>query len=257
MSKKRLSQETSIQTELMFDDDVLSCCLYTKGITIRVPIVDMKKANDPNRILMIKFKYGISTPQEENELHENIKNLLYKVIHKNNIYMNFCDVYQEIWKKIIRSKHTWNELKGTRVSTWIVVVANSVINTLRQELIKYNSRYCLYNDLNAGKESDEENNEIGSSLALEYGALEEQVDNSFMKKIEFKENFQSFYRELNDNEKKVVDTMFQLSDAKSSKKYNDGKISILSLRRKLGMKQEDYDEIVSKMKEKYCRYFDA
>ena len=54
MSKKRLTQETSIQTELMFDDDVLSCCLYTKGITIRVPIVDMKKANDPNRILMIK-----------------------------------------------------------------------------------------------------------------------------------------------------------------------------------------------------------
>ena len=92
---------------------------------------------------------------------------------------------------------------------------------------------------------------------MEYGALEEQVDNSFMKRIEFKENFQSFYRELNDNEKKIVDTMFQLSDAKSSKKYNDGKISILSLRRKLGMKQEDYDKIVSKMKEKYCRYFDA
>jgi DNA-directed RNA polymerase specialized sigma24 family protein len=76
-------------------------------------------------------------------------------MHSNNVMMDWDDVYQEIWKKIIRCRHTWNESKGTMVSTWITIVANSVINTLRQSVNKYRSRYCLYDDICSS--SDEEN----------------------------------------------------------------------------------------------------
>ena len=55
MNKKKKS-DGMIQAELLFDDNSLSCLIISKGTSIRVPIVDSKKINDPNRILMIKFK---------------------------------------------------------------------------------------------------------------------------------------------------------------------------------------------------------
>lgn len=249
MSRKKKS-DGMIQTELLFDDNLLSCLIVSKGSTIRVPIIDAKKINDPNRILMIKFKYGISTREEETQLYENIKNLIFKAMHKNNVMMPFEDVCQEIWKKIIKSKHTWNELKGTRVSTWIVVVANSVINTLRKEVAKYNSRYCLYEDLNSEKDGDE-TDDIESSVALKNHVLDEDYDVPV-----YENSFTNFYNDLTPKEKRLVDMAFKMSDKNAAKNYNRGKISVLSLRRKLGIDQNAYDEIISGMKEKFYSHFD-
>lgn len=249
MSKKKKS-DGMIQAELLFDDNSLSCLIISKGTSIRVPIVDSKKINDPNRILMIKFKYSISTAEEETKLYENIKNLIFKAMHKNNVMMPFEDVCQEIWKKIIKSKHTWDELKGTRVSTWIVVVANSVINTLRKEITKYNSRYCLYEDLNSEK-SGEETDDIESSVALKNHLMDEDYDVPV-----YENNFTNFYKELTPKEKRLVDMAFQISDKNAAKNYNHGKISILSLRKKLGIDQDVYDKIISGMKEKFYNHFD-
>ena len=249
MSKKKKS-DGMIQTELLFEDNSVSCLIVSKGTKIRVPIIDRKKVNDPNRILMIKFKYNISTDAEETKLYENIKNLIYKAMHKNNVMMPFEDVCQEIWKKIIKSKHTWNELKGTRVSTWIVVVANSVINTLRKEVTKYNSRYCLYEDLNSEKDGDE-TDDIESSVALKNHVLDEDYDVPV-----YENNFANFYKELTAKEKRLVDVAFKMSDRNAAKNYNQGRISILSLRRKLGVDQETYDKIISGMREKFYSHFD-
>lgn len=249
MNKKKKS-DGMIQAELLFDDNSLSCLIISKGTSIRVPIIDSKKINDPNRILMIKFKYSISTAEEETKLYENIKNLIFKAMHKNNVMMPFEDVCQEIWKKIIKSKHTWDELKGTRVSTWIVVVANSVINTLRKEITKYNSRYCLYEDLNSEK-SGEETDDIESSVALKNHLMDEDYDVPV-----YENNFTNFYKELTPKEKRLVDIAFQISDKNAAKKYNHGKISILSLRKKLGIDQDVYDKIISGMKEKFYNHFD-
>jgi hypothetical protein len=43
---------------------------------------------------MIKFKYGNLSYVEEMEFHENVKKLIYKVMHSNNIKMDWDDVYQ-------------------------------------------------------------------------------------------------------------------------------------------------------------------
>jgi hypothetical protein len=45
------------------------------------------------------------------------------------------------------------------VSTWITIVANSVINTLRQNVNRHNSRYCLYEDLCASADDDAESSD--------------------------------------------------------------------------------------------------
>lgn len=249
--RKNKKTDGLIQTELLFEDNSLSCMIYARGTQIRVPIIDTKKVNDPNRILMIKFKYNIANTEEETMLYENIKKLIFKAMHKNNVMMPFEDVCQEIWKKIIKSKHTWNELKGTRVSTWIVIVANSVINTLRKEVARYNSRYCLYEDLNVDKETTEEIDDAESYLALKNNSLEENYEIPI-----YENNFKNFYDELTIKEKKLVNAAFKMSDKNAERNYNKGKISILSLRRKLGIDQETYDKIVSGMKEKFYNHFD-
>lgn len=246
MSKRN---DGMIQTELLFEDNGLSCLILARGTKIRVPIIDFKKVNDPNRILMIKFKYNISTPEEDMTLYENIKKLIFKVMHKNNVMLPFEDVCQEIWKKIIKSKHTWNELKGTRVSTWIVIVANSVINTLRKNVARYNSRYCLYEDLNA--EKDDEINDVESSVAMKNHIMDE---NYIIPAYE--NSFSNFYKDLTESEKKIVDLAFNMSDANAFRNYKRGKISTLNLRKKLGIDQKTYDKIISGMKEKFYNHFD-
>lgn len=189
---------------------------------------------------MIKFKYDKATPEEENLLHENIKNLIYNVMHKNCVHMEFEDVYHEIWKKIIKSKHTWDENNGTRVSTWIVVVANSVINTLRLSVNKYNSRYCLYDDLTATNEDDSAND------MADVVALNNDEDNSFTEDMEFKDNYKNFCNLLSENERKMLYTI-----------VNKGsKISLRSISRETGIKYADVGEMLSSIKSKFYQVFD-
>jgi DNA-directed RNA polymerase specialized sigma24 family protein len=189
---------------------------------------------------MIKFKYGQTTMEEENLLHENIKNLIYNVMHKNCVRMEFEDVYHEIWKKIIKSKHTWDENNGTRVSTWIVVVANSVINTLRLSVNKYNSRYCLYGDLATNNE-DESANDMADVVALN-----NEEDNSFTEDMEFKDNYKNFCKLLSENERKMLYVIVN----------GDGKISLRSISRETGIKYNDVGEMLNSIKAKFYQIFE-
>lgn len=133
----------------------------------RVP-VRAYGGNDINRKLMIGFKYGTLSASENNQFHEAIRKIIYRVMHTNNVMMDWDDVYQEIWKKIIRYRHTWKESRGTKVSTWVTIVANSVINTLRNTVRRYRSRYMLYNDM--VDEEEETGEEYADVLALKNGS---------------------------------------------------------------------------------------
>ena len=73
-------------------------------ITKRHPITNIK-ISDPNRELMIKFKYGNLTTQEQNQFHQNIKKLVYKVMHSNNIMSAFNNLFPDFLINIIPFHH--------------------------------------------------------------------------------------------------------------------------------------------------------
>lgn len=249
--KKAISYLGLVQSQFNFENKYKRY-IVVPGTQIRVSVLSPTKIciNDPNRELMIKFKYNQATPADEHQLHENIKNLIYKVMHSNFIRMDFEDVYQEIWKKIIKSKHTWNENKGTRVSTWIVIVANSVVNSLRQNIIRYNSRFCLYDDL---VKDDEDN---GTDMADRL-KISNDMDTKAADRYAFKDDFRLFCSELTSVEKKVLKTCFDVTDSlKSQKSIMAGKIPMRSVRRKLGMTEDELNNIISGMKQKFYRNFD-
>lgn len=225
--------------------------IFVPNISIRKSVIlsiskkGRKKSIDPNRELMIKFKYDQATIEEQNLLHENIKNLIYKVMHKNYVQMEFEDVYHEIWKKIIKSKHTWDENNGTRVSTWIVVVANSVINTLRMNITKYHSRYCLYGDLNANNE-DESANDMADVISLN-----NDEDNSFTNNVAFNDDYKIFCNSLKDNEKELLDNIIELASQR-----NDGKISLRKIGKQIGVDSNNLTEMLNQIKSKFYQVFD-
>jgi len=249
--KKVTSYLGLIQSQFNFENKYKRY-IVVPGTQIRVSVLSENKIciNDPNRELMIKFKYNTATPSDEYQLHENIKNLIYKVMHSNFVRMDFEDVYQEIWKKIIKSKHTWNENKGTRVSTWIVIVANSVVNSLRQSVIRYNSRYCLYDDL--VKEDEENGTDMADRLKIS-----NDCDTSSIDRYAFKDDFKMFCSELTSIEKTVLKTCFDVSDnVKSQKRAAAGKIPMRSVRKKLGLTEEELNNIISGMKQKFYKNFE-
>lgn len=106
-----------------------------------------KARGDRNRRLMLKFKYGTITRRELDSFHELVKNIIYKAMHRNPTMANFEDLYHDIWLKIIRFKNTWNQNKNTYVSTWITIVANSVINTTRKKIGRRRKTEWLYDDI--------------------------------------------------------------------------------------------------------------
>lgn len=154
------------------------------------------KEKDRNRELMIKYKYNRITEDELNQLHNGLSKLIYKIIHSNNIYIDTEEIYQEVWLKIAKSKHTWNETKGTFVSTWVSLVCQSVCNTLRKSLLKRRSCFCLYEDLKG--------EEIGVSsedFITNKGLIEEEtVFGVFIKK----EEWEKFISKLDEKEKEIV-----------------------------------------------------
>ena len=224
------------------------------NITKRIPIPHLCP-NDVNRQLMIKFKYNDMTEGEEKEFHEAIKKIIYKVMHKNGVMMDWEDVYQEIWKKIVKSKHTWQEWKGTMVSTWITIVANSVINTLHQSVNRYNSRFCLYDDLlsNTDGQDDSGNHSTCDSIAFELD--EDSLSDNELKKLLWKEQFEEFREKLNDAEAYVFGIIVSMSNAILDAHDKRGRIPYKELREKTGYDESTFDLIIYNIKRKYCDTF--
>lgn len=221
-----------------------------KQIKNRVPVCC--NIRDPNRALMIKFKYGTITESEFQTFHENIKKLIYKAMHSRMVVMDWDDIYQEVWQKIIRSKHTWNESKGTYVSTWVTIVTFSVLSTLRQNAIKHNSRFCLYEDLKASVEKGEDNPELNDILLYHKG------DETFLEKIGgristtmWNVDFQAFMKELTMAEKTVIKAAFELEKEFIRAYEGNGKRPLAELREKTGYDETTIATLLNNIKKKY------
>ena len=207
-----------------------------------------KFLDDPNRELMIKYKYDRITEKELDQLHLQLQNLIYDSIRKNYIKMDIKDVYQEIWKKIAKAKHSWNENNGTRVSTWIVCVCMSVINGLRMNLKKHNDRYCLYNDLSFNQEDEDVE---GENLAIKYSLINDVPLKEFLQS----ESMKRFIDSLNDTEKDIIDIVLNSTiddfNESSSLKYKKKKITKIFIKEKSGLNQKEFKDVMDKLKFKF------
>lgn len=214
---------------------------------------------DRNRSLMIKFKYSNITDREGYEFHDAIKKIIYKVMHTNNVLMDWDDVYQEIWKKIVGCRHTWKEWKGTMVSTWITIVANSVINTLRQKVNKHNSRFCLYDDLltlNNDSNSDGNQNYENCDF-LAFGMHDEGIEDAGMKKRVFREKMNEFLNSLNQVERHIYDMVLAMEDKIIDSYDYNSKFPYNELKAKTGYDNATFSIIMYNIKKKYCAAFDV
>lgn len=214
------------------------------------------KTKDPNRKLMIKFKYGNLNSKQEFEFHQSIKKMIYKVMHSNNVIMDWQDVYQQIWKKIIKSKHTWNESKGTMVSTWITIVANSVINTLRQVVNRYKTRNLLYEDIYS---SAQEEGDISSSQQ-KYDLLSYIQDQNITMNVDlqrslWKQMYDQFYNSLDEKQKIVFDEMKKMQQYFIKSYSKNTKAPYNKLKSRLGLDENSFNLIFYNLLKKYNKMF--
>lgn len=96
----------------------------------------VQKGSDFLAERMCKFKYDELGQTELNEFYNDVQLLIWKLIHTNYCPLNKMDLHQDIWQHITKVKHTWDETRGTKVSTWLFHVITSKIKTLR----KYSTR---------------------------------------------------------------------------------------------------------------------
>ena len=176
-------------------------------------------------------------------------------MHKNNVMMDWDDVYQEIWKKIIKCRHTWNESKGTMVSTWITIVANSVINTLRQNVNKYNSRYCLYDDLCSSSNEENDTDRMKYDYVQYLQNEQNLLDKSFDEQM-WKEKYYEFLYSLNDCEKVFLKVANNMQEDFLKAYDNEKRLPLNKLKLKLGYDDSTYNMIVYNIRKKYCDIFD-
>lgn len=241
---KNKGEKNQNQSSFLFNGKGMNYILYG-GVNPSLCTVDANaNGKDPNRELMIKFKYDLATEQDIQQFHENVKKLIYKAIHSNRTNMDFNDLYQEIWKKIIKSKNSWNEQKDIQVSTWIVCVANSVINGCRSKINQHNSRYCLYDDIYPESEDENERDFLSRKVISE--------ENPYHKTA-FSDDYNHFYESLNDNERKVLRALYEINSNSRIKKY--GKIPYRHIRNKLSLKQDELLAIIDGLKSKFVGSF--
>ena len=211
--------------------------------------------NDRNRALMLKFKYGNLTASEEYQFHEAMKNLIYKVMHTNCVMMDWDDVYQEIWRKICRSKHTWDEDKGTYVSTWITIVASTVISTLRTNVSKYNSRFVRYDDIPSSSDSGD-----GGGADYKMDSLTEEAEEDMsMRASIWREQYDYFLDMLEPAERSVMQGITSMEDKFLSAAEKEGgrrTMPFNALREKMGYDEATFNIILYNIRRKYCDAFD-
>lgn len=236
---------------------------YKYGKIKYLPVIEKRNPvsginiKDINRSLMIKFKYNNITDKEGYEFHDAIKKIIYRVMHTNNILMDWDDVYQEIWKKIVCCRHTWKEWKGTMVSTWITIVANSVINTLRQKVNKHNARFCLYDDLfppSNDLDSDGYQNQEKCDF-LAFSMQDEGIEDAGTKKRVLSEKMNEFLSSLNQVERHVYDMALVMEDKIIDSYDHNSKLPYNELKTKTGYDSATFAIIMYNIKKKYCAAF--
>lgn len=211
------------------------------------------KERDRNRELMIKYKYDRISHSELNQLEASLSKLIYKIIHRNNIYLETKDIYQEVWLKIAKSKNTWNEAIGTHVSTWIGLVCQSVCNTLRHRFVRHIDRITSYDGMileDSGRSAEDFIS--GINFLEDSTALDKVISGDIWKK---------FILSLDPMEKSIIDIIASTTVADLEKVNGKGcctsKITKVYLRRVLDLSECQLNKFLKSLKKKYYEVYEG
>ena len=205
-----------------------------------------------NRQLMIKYKYDTITDFELNCFYKNIEKLIFKIIKKNYVTENFNDVCNEIWKRIAKYKHKWDENNGTCVSTWISKVALNVINTIRKKNMTYSSRNVSYDGMFVYDKHGQANEVDVEAL------VEMDKDNSGEERKNFYDNMLGCFNNLNEIERMIVELCLN-GDSNSlildgeSRIYKRKYASATFIKKKLNLTTNQYKKYMKSIGEKYVK----
>jgi hypothetical protein len=140
------------------------------------------------------------------------------------------------------------------VSTWITIVAHSVINTLRQVVNKYNSRYCLYEDLCSSSDEENSSDREKADYIQFLQNQEGLIDKSFEERI-FQEKYTEFLNKLEECEKVFLKAASEIQE-NFIKAYENGvRLPHNNLKQKLGYDDCTYNTIIHNIRKKYCEVF--
>lgn len=207
---------------------------------------------ESNRQLMIKYKYDTITNSELNCFYKNIEKLIFKIIKKNYVTENFNDVFNEIWKRIAKYKHKWDENNGTCVSTWISKVALNVINTIRKKNMTYSSRNVSYDGMFIYDKHGEAN-EVDIDVLVERNK-----DNSGEERKDFYENMLKCFENLSETERKIVELCLDgepetLVIENEKRVYKRRYASATFIKKKLNLTSNQYKKYMKSIGEKYVK----
>lgn len=205
-----------------------------------------------NHDLMIKYKYDTITDRELNVLYKNLEKFIYKIVRKNYVNENFQDVCNEIWRRIAKYKHKWDENKGVCVTTWVGKVAFNVIQTIRKNTISYKTHHLSYDGVFAYGKGGE-----AKEIDMEQ-IISENKDYSGERRMEFYEGMKSCFNEFNEMEKKIVSLCLD-SDPETlvleneERTYNRRYASASFIKKKLNLTTNQYKKYMKSIGEKYAK----
>lgn len=209
-----------------------------------------KSMSERNMELMIKYKYDTITPSELNELYFNLEKVVFKIVKNNYVSENFEDVCSEIWRRIAKYKHKFDETKNICVTTWVGKISINVINTIRKKSMTYKARHVSYDGLTG---YDKKGNQIEIDAEK---IIAEEKDYSAERRVEFYDKIMECFDVFNETEKKIV-KLFLEGDVDKLVLDNESRIykrryaSVSFIKKKLNLTQHQYAKYIKSIGEKY------
>ena len=243
-----------VQQEFDFEACAKIVAETSKKEIVKKELIKSPKAKptlkERNKELMIKYKYDNITDDELSELYTNLEKLIFKIVRSNYVTENFGDVCNEIWRRIAKYKHKWDENNGDYVTTWVGKVAINVIQTLRKRSMLYRARNVSYDGMvTFGKGGEEKEVEMDKLIA-------DNKDDSGEKRKVFYENIMSCFDVFDETEKKIVE-LFLEGDTENlviddeNRTYKRRYASASFIKKKLSLTQNEYNKYIKSIGEKY------
>lgn len=232
--------------QLEFDFDSLA-----KNFEEKKKIEEKKTSRkDKNMELMVKYKYDTISEDELNELYENLEKVVYKIVRHNYVSENFEDVCNEVWRRIAKYKHKFDETKNICVTTWVGKVTINVINTIRRKSIVYKSRNVSYDGMMVY-------NKKGEAQEIDPDKIfaEEKDDTGEYRKTIY-ENIMSCFEDCNDIEKQIINLYLNEDDENlmlqnEKRTYKRWHVSATFIKKKLNLTQNQYVKHMKSIGKKY------
>lgn len=251
--KSKVKEKDFVQQEFDFNAPVvLEKKIIEKKIikpsNIQPQVYIPKK--ERNMELMIKYKYDTITKEELDELYLGLERLIYKIIKSNYVTENFNDVCNEIWRRIAKYKHKWDETKGDYVTTWVGKVAMNVINTLRKRTMTYRSRnVSLDGMVTCDKGGEEKPVDMEQLVADNH-------DESGERRKKFYDNLMDCFDLFNDTEKEIIKLFLESNPENlvlenEDRTYKRRYASASFIKKKLNLTQNEYNNYIKSIGEKY------